>query len=713
MDMKKILQAMDGISARPVEGADSMARFLRVVKEAEINQPAAIPQPAAAPNVSPAIKPYVHAPGPDDPNFDRYVDLMWRYEFLDNERTGKANLIKVNVGVSDESNAEIDRMKYEAEKLAGPNLAAWEKARIGYQTDPEYIKYSQDMAAKLSAELLEDANVAATLPAVTPIEVPAIPQLPAQDGDLGSGVHVQTNRDGTRTYSDGRGMFTYDAQGKAITYATPEMMGLGQSINLANNQTTRKYNAGPLSTTQTTDAKGNVVSHNTEYDSGLGKIAIGRDAKGITSKSWQGHGEEAKDIVSNKDLYALGNKDRAATYDRAMAQVKGTPVQENSLSKFLSIVRKNDVSILSEAVGDPANVLDQVNSYIKFSSGLYEKSMSSIEIKKGLVLPITFKPLPPSGDSAKLIQTNINSANARLPRELQLSTDQLSDIVGGADKPYAGPTLSEGANPHKVALPVQMAMQHYQQPATKPQPRERLIDKYFVEAETAIIQRTEEKRALYNQYAKTIANRVLMKESAQGVAEGSDPNKLSASVTVDGEFKEFDLTPLIAKNNWVGTPKQVINQADTYLGDFFRKRGSAYSNLKLTYKGMTLNANQVGDVGSPDPEFESIAEAPIAMDPAEPNNPTIHNHEKANSMSLKSRIASARAQLQELAELSESNSLLAWEQICKKAKGGMFMGLEQNLEQIRHGIEELAKQRRKGGTASRGIDKHIGEGKRK
>jgi hypothetical protein len=82
-------------------------------------------------------------------------------------------------------------------------------------------------------------------------------------------------------------------------------------------------------------------------------------------------------------------------------------------------------------------------------------------------------------------------------------------------------------------------------------------------------------------------------------------------------------------------------------------------------------------------------------------------------MSLKGRIASARAQLQELAELSESNSLLAWEQICKKAKGGMFMGLEQNLEQIRHGIEELAKQRRKGGTASRGIDKHIGEGKTK
>jgi hypothetical protein len=38
MDMKKILQAMDGIATKPVVGSDSMAQFLRVVKEAELNQ---------------------------------------------------------------------------------------------------------------------------------------------------------------------------------------------------------------------------------------------------------------------------------------------------------------------------------------------------------------------------------------------------------------------------------------------------------------------------------------------------------------------------------------------------------------------------------------------------------------------------------------------------------------------------------------------------
>lgn len=373
MDMKKILQAMDGISTKPVEGADSMAKFLRVVKEAEINQPA-------------------------------------------------------------------------------------------------------------------------------PVKVPPIPQLPAQDGELENGIRVTTNADGTRTYSGGFGTFIYDTQGKAIKYSTPNFNGVGQTVDLTNNQTTQNYNAGPLSVSQTTNATGKQVAADTTYDLGVTKLRQQTNATGQ-------------------------NTNTAYVPDGDATHV----VQENNLSKFLSIVDKNNASMLSES-----------------------------------------------------------------------------------------------ANPHKVALPVQMAMQHYQQPKEQPQPRERLIDKYFVEAETEIMQRREEKRALINQYAKTIAERVLMKESAQHVSE-----------------------------------------------------------------------------------------APIAMDPAEPNNPTIHSHEKANAMTLKGRIASARKQLQELAQLAESNELLVWEKITRLSKGGMFMGLEQNLEQIRHGIDELATQRRKGGTSSRGIDKHIGEGKTK
>ena len=108
-------------------------------------------------------------------------------------------------------------------------------------------------------------------------------------------------------------------------------------------------------------------------------------------------------------------------------------------------------------------------------------------------------------------------------------------------------------------------------------------------------------------------------------------------------------------------------------------------------------------------KINQLLETPIDMT-GDPNDPTVYGHEKANPMSLKGRIQQARAQLKELAELAESDELVVWEKITRLSKGGMFMGLEQNLEQIRHGIEELAAKRKQGCVGSRGIDKNIGEG---
>ena len=105
---------------------------------------------------------------------------------------------------------------------------------------------------------------------------------------------------------------------------------------------------------------------------------------------------------------------------------------------------------------------------------------------------------------------------------------------------------------------------------------------------------------------------------------------------------------------------------------------------------------------------ELLTEAPI-QSTDDPNDPMVYGHDKANPMTLKGRIVQTRNQLRELADMAESDELIVWEKITKLAKGGMFMGLEQNLEQIRHGIDELIKQRKLGGVRSRGIDKNIGE----
>ena len=197
--------------------------------------------------------------------------------------------------------------------------------------------------------------------------------------------------------------------------------------------------------------------------------------------------------------------------------------------------------------------------------------------------------------------------------------------------------LNESKGPHKVALPVQMAMQHYQtDQAVERKPR--IIDKYFQEAEQVINQRKEDKRGLINQYAKVIAERVLMKENA------------------------------------------------------VREHEAGFERVGMAGVGIQ----------------SAVAETPIDMS-GDPNDPHIYGHEKANPMSLKGRIQQARTQLRELAELAESDELVVWERITRLSKGGMFMGLEQNLEQIRHGISELAAKRKRGGVASRGIDKNIGE----
>ena len=105
---------------------------------------------------------------------------------------------------------------------------------------------------------------------------------------------------------------------------------------------------------------------------------------------------------------------------------------------------------------------------------------------------------------------------------------------------------------------------------------------------------------------KSLRDYINLIEDAQQLATAVDPNKLLVSANLDGEFKEFDLTPMIAKNNWVGTPKQVIEQAEKWISAFLRQRGLAYSNLKISYKGTTMNANQIGDVGASDAWADEI-----------------------------------------------------------------------------------------------------------
>jgi hypothetical protein len=368
-------------------------------------------------------------------------------------------------------------------------------------------------------------------------QVPAMPDITGlqagQPKDLGDGSKVTVNADGTVSYQGGWGTYVYNAQGQHVKTQSPSMAGYSQETDPTGNVTQQNYNQGPMN--------------------------IQKGPQGTTAN------------------YQLG------------ADNLQTTVQEN-MDTFLSIVKKNDVSI-----------------------------------------------------------------------------------------------LNEGKSPHKVTLPVQMAMQHYQTDQVVER-KPRIIDKYFQEAEQAINQRKEEKRELINQYAKVIAERVMIKESKLKNKEDLQAKRKA--------LQDIQMDPHTHK--------------DPELKAELIQRKAA---LEKEAKRLKIDEHEAGfeRVGMAGVGIQSaVAETPIDMS-GDPNDPHIYGHEKANPMSLKGRIQQARNQLRELAELAESDELVVWERITQLHKGGMFMGLEQNLEQIRHGISELAAKRKRGGVASRGIDKNIGE----
>ena len=97
-----------------------------------------------------------------------------------------------------------------------------------------------------------------------------------------------------------------------------------------------------------------------------------------------------------------------------------------------------------------------------------------------------------------------------------LDTASSKPVEGSNDMKKFVSIVQEGANPHKVALPVQMAMQHYQQPVVEKiitPNKDSALKKYFKLAEDEINQRKDQRREKINQYANIIAERVRLKES--------------------------------------------------------------------------------------------------------------------------------------------------------------------------------------------------------
>ena len=75
--------------------------------------------------------------------------------------------------------------------------------------------------------------------------------------------------------------------------------------------------------------------------------------------------------------------------------------------------------------------------------------------------------------------------------------------------------VTEGSNPHKVALPVQMATQHYQTPKEDKIVQESsLLKKYFAEAEEQVEHELAERKEHLKMYSQQVAQRVMEKSKS-------------------------------------------------------------------------------------------------------------------------------------------------------------------------------------------------------
>ena len=112
--------------------------------------------------------------------------------------------------------------------------------------------------------------------------------------------------------------------------------------------------------------------------------------------------------------------------------------------------------------------------------------------------------------------------------------------------------VTEGSNPHKVALPVQMAMQHYATPIEQKPSKPSLLKQYMAEASEEFEQTQYTKKAELKSYAQYIAAKVM--ENAipghnagftGGVGPGLQSNEPAESMENPQDVVKVDIPLLI------------------------------------------------------------------------------------------------------------------------------------------------------------------------
>jgi hypothetical protein len=150
-------------------------------------------------------------------------------------------------------------------------------------------------------------------------------------------------------------------------------------------------------------------------------------------------------------------------------------------------------------------------------------------------------------------------------------------------------TVTEGATPHKVTLPVQMAMQHYTEVKTAaPKPIKEikktamssLLQQYVVEAEEELLEEKAARKEVISEQARRIADRVLAKEDR---IDELSKDTLKKYVKAN---KEDTVQRASSDSFKSGAKGDKYNTADETHKDKMREKGMERALHKLTKEGI-------------------------------------------------------------------------------------------------------------------------------
>ena len=659
MDMKRILQAMDGVATKPVAGVNDMKKFVSIIQEGVSPHKVALPvqmamqhfqSPTATTENTSHIKTSVR-------KFFREVEEQTADEIA-TEQDQKRRLIKQY----SQTIAERVLMK---------------EARDNPQTSPTV---QQDDSPKNSALNYTGDNVN------------VIRFLDKAKQGSGSGAKNDFEAAVTAAASMAdtaqRQQSTIEQQQERERKLQRTLVKLQNVLDDTNDrfaELTAKVASGDIS-----DKEAALISQEIDKDSKAQRAEIER-TKDHDHKDHDD--EEEKPVASKEEPKAVAKPavKKAVTPNPKIAFVAPTAPSQDAPVKQVRQVNPFQVAMNPEKVA---------RRIAKSTANYPTTTHVAQRDARGNIIPQTQR-VPPTGQAnplASIPQSELNRTQAILSKigEFEPETAVAEDAAGA----FAKPVVKLGAT---VFGELVKAYKEFHPSITLMFGRDTLIlprDKM----EQLLVRYGQLDQAGREKFINTVLTN---KQRLLGFIELTQhmpkPRINYKRVPTDKMHK-----PVKTVKQAPATDK---NQLDLPLPPPEPEQGTLFELASFTLGEHTVPGHSMGfKPGAGFSGTQPVEETPIAMNPSEPNNPLIHSHQQANPATLNDRIERTRSQLKELSDIAEKagNNLVAWERICMLAKGGFFMGLEQNLEQIRHGIGELSKKRKQGGVQSRGIDKNIG-----